>query len=120
MHIKRGTVRERRPVVARFAIKNPRRNTIAAIKDLLLVSKMVVIQKKRHKSNSLKACICHLHFGSLYRHRVYSCLTIFCLNIPFQITFKFHGSLCLPVQRMLISLNLLSKYLSLPFYLICG
>ena len=88
MHIKRGTVRERRPVVARFAIKNPRRNTIAAIKDLLLVSKKVVIEKKRHKSNSLKACICHLHFGSLYRHRVYSCLTILCLNIPFQITIK--------------------------------
>lgn len=72
MHIKRGTVRERRPVVARFAIKNPRRNTIAAIKDLLLVSEKIVIEKKRHKSNNLKACICHFHFDSLYRHGVYT------------------------------------------------
>ena len=37
---------KRKPVVARFAIKNPIRNTIVAIKDLLLVSKKVAIEMK--------------------------------------------------------------------------
>ena len=47
VHIKRGTVRlKRKPVVARFAIKNPKRNTIVAIKDLLHVSKKVAIEMK--------------------------------------------------------------------------
>ena len=32
--------------MARFAIKNPKRNTIVAIKDLLLVSKKVAIEMK--------------------------------------------------------------------------
>ena len=48
MKLQRDKVREmimrRRPVVPRFATKSPRRRTIAAIKDLLLVLKKVAIK----------------------------------------------------------------------------
>jgi hypothetical protein len=49
MQLQRDKVREmmimrRRPVVPRFATKSPRRSTIAAIMDLLLVLKKVAIK----------------------------------------------------------------------------